>query len=577
MWRFILYIFFVTPFCSKAQTAKIDPVLNKYWSIQQQSPCIIVLKNQADLSEASGIQGKNEKAAFVFNKVKAIQLKNVQTPAYLQKNGIPYKTLMIVNAYVVSLNQKQAEEIAQLQEVALIAENATYAMSDVTNMPQSLQKNNGIAERGFKNYAIDLMGVSSVWDLGFKGQGVIIGAQDTGYDISHPAIRNRYAGWNSDSLVHDYHWHDAIHGRHPKNANDNNPCGYDVKYPCDDDKHGTHTMGTMLGTDHISGETIGIAPEARWIAARNMERGWGLLSTYLECFQWFLAPTDLQGENPDPTKAPHVINNSWGCVAEEGCNSTNIEILDNAVKALHAAGIVVVVSNGNDGPNCATTKNPAAVYPSSFSVGATNSTDQLANFSSKGPVNYNGTNIIKPDVSAPGVAIYSSIPGDAYASYNGTSMAGPQVAGVVALIISANPTLAGNVDSIENIIKSTCLPLLAGVTCGGLSSNDIPNNSFGWGRVNALAAVNKALGINTGIPKWSDDIAKIITDIQGNMSINNMKSNGIFHLYDAQGRVIAQNMLQTGDQRLSFSLPAGVYIYEIQTVTGGQSGKWIIQ
>jgi hypothetical protein len=75
-------------------------------------------------------------------------------------------------------------------------------------------------------------------------------------------------------------------------------------------------MGSMLGFDGGANQ-IGMAPDAKWIACRNLSNGVGAIPTYLECMEWFIAPTKINGTDPDPTKAPHVVNNSWGCV--EGC------------------------------------------------------------------------------------------------------------------------------------------------------------------------------------------------------------------------------------------------------------------
>ena len=154
-----------------------------------------------------------------------------------------------------------------------------------------------------------------VWAMGFTGQGVVIGGQDTGYQWDHPALINQYRGWNGTSADHDYNWHDAIH----EDAG-GNPCGYNSPFPCDDYGHGTHTMGTMVGDDGGANQ-IGMAPGARWIGCRNMDNGVGSPATYAECYQWFVAPTALDGSEPRPDLAPDVINNSWGCPPSEGCTS----------------------------------------------------------------------------------------------------------------------------------------------------------------------------------------------------------------------------------------------------------------
>ena len=153
--------------------------------------------------------------------------------------------------------------------------------------------------------------------------------------------------------------------------------------PCDDvaSSHGTHTVGTMVGQDPLTGTIVGVAPEAKWISVRNMERGYGSVASYLEGFEWFLAPTDLNDENPDPTKAPDIINNSWACIEEEGCELSNFSILETAVNNLRMAGIMVVASAGNGGSGgCATITDPPAIYEQSLTVGSTDPSDSLIEF-----------------------------------------------------------------------------------------------------------------------------------------------------------------------------------------------------
>jgi subtilisin family serine protease len=244
----------------------------------------------------------------------------------------------------------------------------------------------------------------------------------------------------------------------------------------------------MVGDDGV-GNQIGMAPDGKWIGCRNMDEGYGTPTTYSECFQFFLAPTDLTEANPNPALAPDAINNSWGCPPSEGCTDPNVlrTIVDNT----RAAGIVPVVSAGNYGSACGTVRDPPAIYDASLTVGSTTSTDAAAVDSSRGPVTVDGSNRLKPDVAAPGVGVRSSVPGG-YAYLSGTSMAGPHVAGLVALVISANPVLAGRVGQIERIVRRTAVPLGAAETCGGLPAGAVPNNTFGYGRIDALAATQAA-------------------------------------------------------------------------------------
>jgi subtilisin family serine protease len=339
-----------------------------------------------------------------------------------------------------------------------------------------------------------------VWALGYTGQGVVVAGEDTGYEWDHPALKDSYRGNVGDTVDHAYNWHDAIHEINPGNGDSiispmNNPCGLDSPVPCDDNGHGTHTMGIMTGED--GSNQIGVAPDAKWIACRNMERGWGSPATYLECMEFFLAPTDEEGQNPDPLKSPQVINNSWSCPESEGCNLSNFELMRQAVVNLRAAGIVMVVSAGNSGSSCGSVSAPLAIYEESFTVGSINFSDTIAGSSSRGPVVVDSSMRMKPNVCAPGVQVRSSWPDDSYRLLNGTSMAGPHVAGVVALMISANPQLAGQVEVIESIIETTARPKTTLQECGKVSGTEPVNNTFGHGIVDALAAVEAALMVSS--------------------------------------------------------------------------------
>jgi len=346
--------------------------------------------------------------------------------------------------------------------------------------------------------------------MGIQGAGVVVAGQDTGYEWDLSPLKEKYRGWENGAVSHDYHWHDAIREISPLHGDstispNNNPCGLDLKEPCDDNNHGTHTMGTMVGSDEEN--SIGVAPEAKWIACRNMETGYGSPATYIECFEWFFAPTDLDGQDPRPELAPDVINNSWGCPELEGCVQSNFDIMDMAVQNLRDAGIFVVVSAGNSGPNCETVENPAAIFKSSFTVGSTRESDEISNFSSRGPVLVDGSGRLKPDISAPGQGVRSIIRNGEYRNFSGTSMAGPHVAGLVALMISANPSLKGKVAVIEDIIRSTAEPLTSDQDCGDILGGNIPNAVFGHGRINALRAVQAAMEyVETSVDEVNFDI-----------------------------------------------------------------------
>ncbi len=469
-------------------SAKVDP-----WVLDQlvlspsgESEFLIVLAEQADLSGAAALSTKLAKGRFVVEQLRETAART-QAPLLdeLARAGVVHRPFWIANFVWAKGDAAALASIAARPDVASIAANPRVAEAGpfAGDAPAS-----SFAPAAVE-WNITKVNAPQVWALGYTGQGAVVAGQDTGYDWSHPALQAKYRGWNGAVADHDYNWHDAIHSG-------GGICGANAAAPCDDDSHGTHTMGTMVGDDGGANQ-IGMAPGARWIGCRNMDQGFGTPATYAECYQWFVAPTDLNNQNPDPALAPDVINNSWSCPASEGCTDPNV--LLTVVENVRAAGIVTVHSAGNSGASCSTVSTPSAIYDASFTVGSTTSTDAASSFSSRGPVTVDGSNRMKPDIAAPGSNVRSSFPGGAYGSLSGTSMAGPHVAGLVALLLSADPAIRGQVDRIEQVIQRGAFhPTTSTEVCGGVAANVFPNNTFGAGRIDALEMIQSYILFRDG-------------------------------------------------------------------------------
>ena len=557
---------------------KIDPALLQRLEKDSTADFLLVMTDQADVSAADNLTAKEAKGQYVFNTLSAFAEKSQKSVLeFLRSQKAPSQSFWVVNAIKSTGTLQLIQTLAQRQDVAQIQANSHSSLNYFTdNAPTNL---NTVLDTATIPWGLIRIHADSVWAMGIRGQGAVVGGEDTGYDWTHPAIQKAYRGWDGKTANHNYNWHDAIHADTSKHGN---PCGYDITHPCDDQSHGTHTMGTMIGTDSATQHYIGVAPAARWIGARNMDSNNGTLGSYVEAFQWFIAPTDTLNHNPRPDLSPDVINNSWYCAIEEGCNSTNFFILEKAMNNTRASGIVVVVSVGNAGPNCSSATGPPGFFAKAFSIGATSENDTIAGFSSRGPVTIDSSGRLKPDVSAPGVHVISSVLNHGYASYSGTSMSGPHTVGTVALMISANPKLRGQVSVIEQIIKSTAKPLQSAQSCGTISGSSIPNNTYGYGRIDALAAVKAALAYKS---TPTDDLSaqptvkaypNPFTD-QINFEISNIPAKTSLALYNVTGQEVFSTPIAFAGSTLQTvslaGLAKGMYFYRIWSETGNISGK----
>jgi serine protease AprX len=447
-----------------------------------------------DLSPSGRLLSKEAKTRFVYETLTryadAAQAKLRQA---LRARGTSFDVLWISNSLAVRGADRatlewlsarpdvtrvdldvQTRGIDSLEQVTTGRWSPAVAPTELTGRPSSVE------------WGVSQVNAPQVWALGYRGQNIVVADLDTGVQWDHPALMPTYRGWNGISATHGYNWYDAAYDQ----LGDTRSLA-----PADDDGHGTHTAGTIIGDTGTN--SIGVAPDASWIACRNMRNGYGSVSRYTLCFQFALAPTDLAGLNPDPSKSADITSNSWSCWGgapwyEVGCDVPSALI--TVTQALHDAGIMVVAAAGNEGSGCSTVLYSPGTYQQAFSIGATDSGNNIAGFSSRGPSTYDGQ--VKPDVVAPGVSVYSSIPGGGYGLKSGTSMATPHVAGVVALLWSAAPGLRGQVDETAAILRHTARPLTSAQTCGAVPGSSVPNNVYGFGLIDAQAAVSEALAVH---------------------------------------------------------------------------------
>ncbi len=428
----------------------------------------VILKDQADISAVAEIKDRDARLSAAYEQLtEHANTTQAELRQFFDSVGVEYTPYYLENAMEVRGGTLVRLYLLTRPEVDRVIPSPRLRAAPEDSPAPGFES----ATNGSVQWNISMIGADRVWDeFGVQGEGIVVGQSDSGVDGNHPAIANQYRGANSGD---DYNWFD------PWDA---------TTSPNDEGGHGTHTMGTILGSGGI-----GVAPKAQWIGCVNLDRNLANPALYLDCMQFMLAPFPHGGDpffDGDPTQAAHVMNNSWGCPTLEGCDPN---ALLYAANNLRDAGIFVVVSAGNDGPSCETVESPLSLYDSVFSVGAIDQFGDMAPFSSRGPVTADGSDRIKPDIVAPGVDVLSSLPENTYGSNSGTSMAGPHLVGVVALIWSAQPDLIGDIDATEQLIINTARPY-TGDTSTGCFTGDTPSNAYGYGVVDVYEAVKQALG-----------------------------------------------------------------------------------
>ena len=425
----------------------------------------ITFNTNADLAPAKEIADWDDRGQFVYDALeKSAEASEAAVAAELDAAGVKYTSYPLVNAVLVKGGtQDLALDVASVGRVAEIHASPQVALVDPVDeeapADEAVRPDDTAAagDAGVNAWGVDAIRAPEAWALGATGAGITVANLDSGVQFDHPALVSKYRGAKADGTFdHDYNWM-ATRGT----------CS---DAPCDDNGHGTHTMGTMVGDDGT--EHVGVAPDANWIATDGCCQSTGPQSL-LESGWWLLAPTDLDGKNPDPSKRPHVINNSWGQRPEHDFNGF-FQAID---EAWTAAGIFSVWSSGNTDPyaDCDSVSSPGAAT-SAYSVGATASDGSLGAFSRKGE---GEDGRVKPEITAPGVSVRSSYPGNQYGEMSGTSMAAPHVSGAVADLWSYDPTLIGQIEETRRLLGESAVDV-DDTSCGGTADF---NNKFGEGRL----------------------------------------------------------------------------------------------
>jgi len=442
---------------------KIEPELIKALQVQGQADFILHFAQQADLSPAYGMDWES-RGAFVYEALrKTADASQEKAKKLLRSNGFEYVSFFNGNLlYVRGGSASLAQSLAGMFEVTAVTAPKTY-----TIVPPVIDKSMDARIQATSNLAWGIIdtGADQFWQSYGSGEGIVIAGIDTGVEWDHPALFGAFkCGSNpADPAC----WSDP-----------SDICG--AGGACDNNGHGTHTMGTMVGDNDTSLEwRSGMAPGATWIACKGCEGDSCSDFALNSCADWIIAPND------NPGNRPHVVNNSWG-------GGSGDDWYLAKVNAWRAAGIFPAFSAGNDGPSCNTLGSPGD-YQESFATAAHDSSGDIASFSSRGPSAFGDTPYTKPNISAPGVSICSSVPGDGWScGYSGTSMASPHTAGAVALLWACNPDLVGNIDGTIQVLQSTADTAPAG-DCGAPTSGD-GNYTYGYGYLDVLAAGNQYCG-----------------------------------------------------------------------------------
>lgn len=477
LFNFIFLVCVAAPGMSSSSPITVEPDLHARLASDGSAGCLIYFGDKVDLSGAAAMTWQPRGERVVQTLQNTAQGAQSRVRDYLDRLGVKYRSYWAANVIAADgVSQTILDGLMGFPEIETITARHTIPLPEPADQDALQGAGPDVVEPNIAHIKAD-----QAWALGYDGTGMVVANIDGGVRYTHQALVGKYLGNLGASFDHNYNWLDPVSGS---------------KIPIDQTDHGTHVMGIILG-DGGPGNRIGVAPGARWIACRGCNMQGCPDESLIACGQFMLAPTDLAGEHPDPSKRPHVVNNSWG--KEPG--ATGDKWYWAIVGAWQAAGVYPVFANGNDATGCGMVHTPAD-YPNVTSVGnIDHTTDLPSDRSNRGPAIYKdvinplGYPYLKPQVSAPGVKIRSSIASgdDAYNTLSGTSMAAPHVTGLIALMLEAAPCLT--YAQAETILMQTATPIPYVSDCGSEGPEGVPNNATGWGVVDALKAVTQVSGL----------------------------------------------------------------------------------
>ncbi len=388
-----------------------------------------------------------------------------------------YDSFFIVNAINVIAKKDVIEKISLSDNVQEIRLNEKIYQDVPIVEPAPKRQKRSVSENEIE-WNLRYIGADSVWASGIRGNGVTVGILDSAVDLNHPALKEKFRGYDpvTKNVTYEGNYIDCVKIGKEKPDSDT------------DVEHGSHCMGIILGSEKDSNgneyNNIGVAPDAKFISARIFDDlGKSTEAGFFKAAEWMMKP------GGDPSKAPQIINNSWGGGQAGNTNPW----FQRAVTAWRKANILPVFAAGNQlyyepAPGPKSISAPAN-YKDSFAVAAIDKEGKLAPFSKKGPSPFSDVKEYKPEVSAPGVTIRSSVK-NGYLYMSGTSMAAPHVAGAAALLKSSNFNLTET--QIRELLQKTAVPATDG------ENPTSPNHAYGYGIINVHSAISEINGTGNG-------------------------------------------------------------------------------